>query len=258
MQAAGENPFLASWIAVLDQYQLPSFAEIAPGDWWESFQEFWHEGYVNDDDMSSIDVNREFWKQTPPKHEISDSYSALQSNRKKGINMSEFDVFEKPSAIMRPTNGSALHQVQRSSQSQSPALASVFEQPAVKLTAFTPLEQLPSMRTGNGNGVVAAFDHPATKPTRSIETSRERDFSNVDPRSYIHEFNPQVVCCSKPMDLHYDDGRDVSGELGTKDGRDYMMLEYVFHATCSICDTEGHFSFVKPVPKSIVEEQGLL
>ena len=254
--AAKNNPFVASWIAVLDAYQMPSFAELTPGDWWESFQDFWHEGFVGDATMMSLNVDKEFWKKTPPRKEIYEAHAALDKMRKEG-QMVNFDVFDKPTAIARPqrsvVRSTSFDELDRlAPREEHAALSSVFEE---KPRTMEPFRTFEGLAPRSSTPEIVAFDQPRENGRISSPIAR-REHNALDPRNYT-DFKPTITCCGSVLELHFDDSRDVSGEIGSKEDGELKMIEYVFHTQCPVCDCEGHHSFVKPVPASILAGHGI-
>ena len=152
-------------------------------------------------------------------HDSADPTLAIQSHR--------------PREIARRSGGSSL---------TAPRAHEVIEVPRAH-AALEPLARPPRDRlaTHGGNGLDCVR-----------EIVQRGDSIKPDPRSYVEDYNPQILCCGQPVALKFMTGDDVTqrNRDDESDGEQPMIVEYIFHSLCAHCDTEGHHSFVRRVSRA--------
>ncbi len=144
------------------------------------------------------------------------------------------DIFEKPNALtVKPSQRQDL--TARSGfepLAPRPQLPVEITAPPARLSsALQPLE--PSRR---------ALDSGSTRRPPDEGTESER--ASVDPRTYVEEFRLELYCCGRPVELIYDDGRDVTEE----EGAPQYMVEFLFHAVCPHCHGQMCLQNIRPMP----------
>ena len=232
--AARDNPFVAAWISIIDTFKVVADADVTREDWFEAFQCLWNLDLVPEERFRQIDIDRTFFsKRRPSSLEIQDALVNLKllramSTPEESDPVKHMQIFEKPHA---------LEPVQRS--------VDVFERTARTANTIGP---------GGGMQIFETQEEvlPALPERRSVTSFEEvrTNFasSGPDPKPYVEDFNPRILCCGdKPLHLNQDDGDVI--DPGENADMEPALLEVVFHAECPACHTRYHFSAAKPTSR---------
>jgi len=226
------NPFLAAWISVLHEHNMPYATEVAPHDWEEAFEQFWSLGYMTDDQFNSVNFKKEFRRKRPPPSDISQALGRLVKEVQ--VAKPEFEVFSPAGLTKANPNGSIQRAGGFRQVPAAPTPGGVFATSPARMATpavFAPIE--PTRRT---------LASPSKGPQQPASIG-------VDPRTYVEDFAPKMICCNRELEMDYDDGRDITEEQGESSGP--QLVEFVYHAVCEHCNTESHHSFIKPMPNDI-------
>jgi hypothetical protein len=247
--AARDNPFVAAWISVLDEYKAPPNCQIAPQDWWDAYQEFFNLGLILETDFRSIDVTRTFFgKMWPTNLQIQDALCqlrtlrAMHETKETQRSDTKFSLFENEDRALVQSTGANTQlgnvigaQVRGISPfeerggaigpvlDQSPIEAPMMVPPRPRSMEFKPFE--PAMKRGVGPACKAEVDVDATPRPDGLEL--------------------EVRCCGHAIDYIQDDGECLEPE-DSPDGQ--AAMEFIFHGKCEHCGSIVHFSVAKPVP----------
>jgi hypothetical protein len=264
LAAARNDPFLASFIRVLDEHQMGHRTEVAPHDWEEAFEQLFNLGLIPCDQFNRIDFKHAFRSSTPPVRDVEAALAELarlrEAQDRKENPMSGFDGFDKKDFLtLRPGPDSGFLEKPdgHDALESSVPLPSEFLAPrgnrAAPLGSPAPLEPTryalpPSSRNGIERTRPAVTDIEAwNAPGKEHRAERaSQEGSATGPRSCIDGFKLKVFCCDEELKLQYHSGRSVSHEF---DGAE-AMGEFIFRSVCPRCDCEGHLTFVRAIPKS--------
>jgi hypothetical protein len=272
--ASRDDPFVASWVAVLDQHKLPARATISPYDWWDSFQEFYHYDLISDDNFRHVSPEKSFFgKQTPRNGAIQDALQNVRILRSSAecddlddagirgveeVTMSDkkpFPIFDNPTAIAtKSTTLPSRPESHRQSLSpfaggatQAPARMEVFEKP--QLRSRGPGSLMSPIAPGVPAPRVSSFLDPTPSGARDMLpcTTNTNLAARPDPRAYPNEaeLTFEIRCCGRPLPYEQDDG-DV---IDPGDKESHMILEILFHGQCEHCNKTYHFSVATPMPR---------
>ena len=237
--AARDNPFVAAWVAVLDFHKCPSHAEIAGGDWFDAFQEFYLYGLVSEEHMQRIDIDKTFFRNRRPSgveiQQTLNNLRVINSMSEEEDPVANFNVFDSDKAIV--------HQG-RIAPTTVTRQVNVFE---------TSLERGQPVTRGEFE-VFQDRPLPSMPEPRKIEPFQESMVTprggKIDPAPYVENVNFQILCCGIPLELVEDDSDLI--DPGESEGEaDHFVLEMVCHATCPACGTAHHHSAAKPTSRDI-------
>lgn len=254
--ASEDNPVLASLIAVLDEYKLPAHAEVAPNDWWESFQRFYTSGLVGEHFFQSTDPRKTFFLGRKPQlRSIQEALlrlntvramrdadkESLMSDRKDLISPFESSPFE---------NGKSLERA---------------DQPRGHVNGLSarPRTELGSLQDVRNGGAIAAFEpqrQPMVqrfeRPPSAFETPPTQGLACYDEAPARNQSTSEmvdVVCraCGQVMTL-LEQG-DGSDDISAEDlpGGKFSLIELMMHGRCGCSkQTEVHLFVSQPFSRN--------
>lgn len=238
--AAQGNPFLAAWVSVLDAFGMPPITEVAPADWEDAFEALFHLGLVTDEQFNSVDFKKSFRRKPPPARDVESALAALSSLRRSNqLEESPMtkDIFEKPTALtLKSSPRSELASGHGGFEPLAPRSDFPAELTAARARAPSPLAPLEPTRR--------AIESAPPARMASLEPAP----GGVDPRTYVEDFCLELKCCGQPLELIYDDGRDVTDE----EQAPQYMVEFLLHAVCPHCRGQVALNNIRPMPADFI------
>ena len=259
LAAARDDPLVAAWIRILDEHRLPARAEVAPSDFQGSFDDLFLLDLIPAQLFNAIDFKHRLAELIPSAHDIDRALSRLADLRadhpKEHYVMDDkFGKFtdskaltlrgaESRRSLLRAEPFSPL------TMPDAPAPFAMLARSERESAAFDLLE--PSPRSG----VLARNDLAATRralePRTGLPCQRfdadEDEATPGDPRTFVRDFDLQVLCCGKPVVLEYENGEEV----GQVEGSDAILVEFLFYGECPQCGGRKTINETRPLPPEV-------
>lgn len=255
MTAARSDPFLAAYVAVLDEHLLGHSVPIHGDEWWASFQQFVNHGLVPDYMYVNLDVDRVFYRRARPKPTAVDGalfhvkrLRAMREDREDPMAGNGFKVFEENKGLeRREDNGRNGNGHGLSHPLSGPRGFSVFapEDPAPPLVR--------DRAHDHDLGLGANRERWETDARLARENMRQPglpcvDPRPMDPRPYVEDWNPKFFCCDMTTPITF--VQESIGDAHEGDPNDESPqneIEFVYHGTCPVCNRRHHWTSVAPV-----------
>lgn len=245
IQAARGDAIVAAWISILDEYNLPPHATVAPEDFWGTYEQFYCNDLIDADEFYHNEAAEKIrsGRRTIRPNKVHDALGRLMRLRSpKGIEMptNPDDLFANPNALVSQpaTNGGFLEHRPASGSlfaenNAAPAMALFHSDPSAEMLFDTrpPTFELPVPAQGQ----ISALG--CTNPTSG--------------QPFDVQLNLQVTCCGRPLSVVKEDAKgllDSAEYIPAEDSHDeHDVAEFVFHGRCEVCQTTVCASAVKPV-----------
>jgi hypothetical protein len=272
LAAARNDPLVAAWIAILDEHQLPARAEIAPGDWQETFADLFWLDLISPDAFNAVDFKNRLSQLIPSSRAVDEALQRLFDLRAENefleVLMDKLDPFG-PSSPTTDEKSLALRQAEPrqalATRAPTPPLASNAPAPfdlfAAPTRAAAPLassapsplaRRAPPASQLAANPLAAtrrALEQPAALPCHRVGGTDE-GLSPPDPRTFIKAYDLRLYCCGQEVELDFENGE----QIGTSDGGDTVLVEFVFYAQCPHCKSDKHIHETRQLPAEAADQ----
>lgn len=242
-EAARDDPFVAAWISVLDQYHLSPSVEVPPNDWWAAFQDFYHQGYYAEDFFRHLDTKKAFAQQPLP-HVIESALMRLHELR---AQEKEAFPMERRIRTTLVDDGDASTALAPRREMTAAVASPRLERTIAPRQVLADTRSEMALRAPVGTTALGSGAPPPIRTTLGSGAALERALPQRESLTELRpDWKPGISCCGRPVEVHFDEARDVSSNVEEANGVRGTFAEYIFVATCAICDCEFHISAVKP------------
>ena len=238
MAAANDDPVLASWAAVVHQYNMSSSCDVSPYEHWEAYQELFAYGLISAGQYNNTDATRVFFSgRRLPWGEIQrvldvirDGLGSTPMEPHVSKTRLSANPFDDNTTAIEPTGRSGNTLAERRS-------AALPERQTLGLDMFAP----------------ALVAMPAARETRGIESPFAASSSRLactDNGPSVARFNGHTLklrlechnegCNGEQVELSIDNGQAIGPD--DLPGGQIELIDAIFCGKCKICLTQYHCS----------------
>lgn len=251
MAAARQDPVVAAWICVLDQYNLPPNTPIAPEEFWGVFEQLYCNDIIDDDqyyNSQTAERIRAGRRSIRPDriHDALGRLTALRMPRGSHMPTNPSDLFGDDTHALvttSPLNGVGLAHHHNGNGSPGALFAEHESAPAMDLFQNNPPSP-PDLFFDN---------RPPSLELEESSRARPSALTCTDPSNNPFEvqLNVQISCCGRPISIIKEDAKGLLDSTeyipAEESGDEHDVAEFVFHGRCDICQTTVCASAIKPV-----------
>lgn len=250
--AAKRDPVVAAWICVLDEYDLPPNTPIAPEDFWGTFEQFYcqdlidDDQYYNDETAEKIRAGRKSIKPV----QIHDALGRLTALR-----VPKGSAMPKPSDLFAAQDDSQ-SLARRATELTHQALERGHQVHSSGMSLFAENTSAPALF--GESAPVSLFDdkRPLSLELGQVMSSPSAlACTNMEEQPFDVQLDIQITCkcsgISRPITIVREDANGIldSAEFvpAADSGEENDVAEFVFHGRCDLCNTTVCATSIKPV-----------
>lgn len=231
LAASDGDPFIASYVAILDENKLPAYADVAAQDWWGSYQDFHASGAVSSEVFARTDPKKSFFRGTgPPMRAVQTALQELLILRSMCDPSKENQMSDKSPFMSSPfENKGALvkqqQEIDRGSNDRLQRLESPDQRAIGSMSPFAPVALAPAEPVFHGSPLLG------NQPSR-LPCTQDEPVPRTGGNGFV-----RVICerCNQVVEMQ--DQRNGSEDFGLQDlpGKAYDLVELALCGTCR-CD----------------------
>lgn len=238
--AAHDDPVLAAWAAVIDEYKASPECDVSPYEHWEAYQEFFSHGLITSTQYDGTDARRVFFSgRKPPAGEIQrvlNNLKFLPERQPQEPPVSKTKLPDNPfasssSLVARDSGNGSL--VNGHHAGELPA-----RQAAAALNPFAGArEALPKSKDPIAMEAFAPRGNLACREPNPDRVARIGS----------HEIEADLRCCGERVEMIVDGGQAIGPD--DLPGGQVSVIDAIFHGKCQTCNTIWHCSAGKTIPQ---------